>query len=305
MSRKWILVALLAGLAGVMVVSALHEEQNPTRLILDKHWPTNFAHRGASAVAPENTLAAFDSAVAAGAGGLELDVHMTRDGHVVVIHDATVDRTTDGSGAVRDMTLAELRRLDAGYRYYQDGGYPYRDRRLRVPTLEEVLRRFPQVYVNIEIKEEQPGIEQSVLYAIEDARAADRVLVVSRNDGVIERFRETSGGRILTGASKREIRIFYLLSRVHLEGMLDPPYDALQVPVDYQGIRLVTPRFLAAGHSQGVRVDVWTVDNPGEMRRLLDLGVDGVMTDRPKTLANIIDERREDHGPRSQADLAI
>ncbi len=282
--------ALVAGSIGAFVVVALR--RGGARR-LDGDWPVNFAHRGASARAPENSLEAFRLAAEDGAGGLETDVHMTRDGHVVAIHDDTVDRTTDGSGLVREMTLAELQSLDAGYRFTPDGGatYPYRGLGVRVPELREVLREFPDLAVNVDIKEEQPGVEEAMLRVIEGADAADRVLVVSERTPVIGRFRELSGGRVRTGASRGESRLFYYLSALRQEGRLRPAYDALQVPVWHGNRELVTPRFLEAAHGVGVRVDVWTIDEPAEMRRLLDLGVDVVMTNRPGVLAGVLRKR--------------
>ena len=293
--------ALVAGSLAAFVVVTLRRGGARS---LDVDWPVNFAHRGASARAPENTLEAFRLAAENGAGGLETDVHMTRDGHVVAIHDDTVDRTTDGSGLVREVTLAELKSLDAGYRFTTDEGttYPYRGKGARVPELGEVLREFPDPAVNVDIKEEQPGVEETVLRVIEGAGAADRVLVVSEHAAVIGRFRELSGGRVRTGASRVESRLFYYLSGLRLEGLLRPPYDALQVPVWHGGRKLVTPRFLEAAHGMGVRVDVWTIDESDQMRRLLDLGVDVVMTNRPEALAEVLRGRglytltKDEHG---------
>ena len=261
---------------------------------LQDDWPVNFAHRGASARAPENTLEAFRLAVEAGASGLELDVHVTRDGEVVVIHDPTVDRTTDGSGAVAAMTLEEIWRLDAGYSFSTDGGrtFPYRGRGLRVPTLAEVYSEFPDACVNADIKKELPGAEEAVLRVIRGAGAEGRTLIASTDHPVIRRFRRVSEGRVATAASRREIAAFYFLSRLHLEGLVCPPYAALQVPVEHLGITLVTPRFVAAAHSRGARVDVWTINEVAEMRRLLDLGVDMLMTDRPEALEDLLAERR-------------
>ena len=262
--------------------------------VLDEGWPTNFAHRGASLRAPENTLEAFRLAAESGAGGLELDIHMTCDGRIVVLHDDSVDRTTEGTGVVRDMSLREAQDLDAGYRFTPDGGatYPYRGRRVRVPELGEVFRGFPHLRVNIEIKEAQPGVEATLLKIVTDAGAEDRVLVASETLAVLNRFRELSGGRISTGASRREIEDFYRLSELRREGSLLPSYDALQVPLRYQGREVVTPRLVEAAHKRGVRVDVWTVDDPAEMERLLDLGVDVVMTNRPEVLEEVLRERR-------------
>jgi glycerophosphoryl diester phosphodiesterase len=291
--RRRILIPATAGLCGALIAAVVlarrREPRSPVR-----HWPANFAHRGASAQAPENTLEAFRLAVEAGAGGLELDVHMTVDREIVVIHDATVERTTEGSGVVAEMTLDELRTLDAGYRFSPDGGrtHPYRGQGVRIPTLAQVYEHFPAVCVNVDMKEPQSDVERAVAGVIRDAHAEGRSLVVSEYHAVVRRFRGVSGGRISTGASGLELRAFYLLSRLHLERLSRPACDALQVPVEHKGVTVVTPRFLKAAHSRGVRVDVWTINEPGEMRRLLDLGVDVIMTDRPQTLANLLDERR-------------
>ena len=289
MSGKWIFAALLAS-CGAFAVAVL---RRAAKRRVDQGWPTNFAHRGASLTAPENTLEAFRLAARSGAGGLELDVHTTSDGRIVVIHDNSVDRTTEGTGLVRRMTLYEIQSLDAGYRFNPDGGpaYPYRGRGVRVPELGEVLRDFPGHKVNIDIKEEQPGVEVDLLETIKDVDAGDRVLVVSEMPAVVGRVRKLSGNSISTGASRREIRDFYRLSRLRLEFLVRPPYDALQVPVEYGGRELVTPRFLKAAHDRGVRVDVWTIDEPDEMRRLLDLGVDVIMTNRPEVLEGVLGER--------------
>ena len=290
MSGKWILAALVAG-CGAFALAVL---RRAAKRRVDRGWPTNFAHRGASLIAPENTLEAFRLAVRSGAGGLELDIHMTSDGQIVVIHDDSVDRTTEGTGLVRRMTLHETQNLDAGYRFTPDGGttYPYRGRGVRVPELGQVLHEFPEHKVNIDIKEEQPGVEVALLETIKGAGAGDRVLVVSEMPAVVERVRELSGNGISTGASRQEIGDFYRLSRLHLEFLVRPPYDALQVPVEYGGREVVTPRFLKAAHDRGVRVDVWTIDDPDEMRRLLDLGVDVIMTNRPEALEGVLGERR-------------
>lgn len=252
----------------------------------------NLAHRGASARAPENTLEAFRLAVESGAGGLELDVHLTCDGHVVVIHDPTLDRTTNRTGAVSEMTLDELREPDAGHNFSPDGStLPYRGLNLRIPTLVEVLREFPGVAVNIDMKADRPGIESAVLDVLREADAEGRALVVSSRYGAVRRFRRISEGRVSTGASRWETGIFYLFSNLRLERLLRPAYDALQVPPRHRGIPLVTRRFVEAAHDSNVRVDAWTINETGEMRRLLDLGVDVIMTDRPETLADVLERR--------------
>src|SRR5215210_4254108 len=289
MSRRHLVWISLSGLA-CFVALILRKGRKRT---VQGEWPVNLAHRGASALAPENTIEAFRLAVETGAGGLELDVHMSRDGHLVVIHDATVDRTTSGTGAVSEMTLDELRRLDAGHNFSPAGGStrPYRGRGVRVPTLGEVLEGFPVVAVNIEIKAGTPGIEETVLGVLREANALGRALVVSTPHSIVKRFRKVSGGHVSTGASRWEIGVFYISSRFRLERLVRPAYDALQVPLRHRGIPVVTPRFVRAAHARGVRVDAWTINQADEMRRLLDLGVDVIMTDRPGTLAEVLENR--------------
>ena len=289
MRRKHFALIALAGLACFVALSL----RKGRRRTVTGEWPVNLAHRGASTLAPENTLEAFRIAVEEGAGGLELDVHLTRDGHVVVIHDPTVDRTTRGAGVVSEMTIDELRGFDAGCDFSPDGGRtrPYRGRGVRVPTLQEVLEEFPGTAVNIDIKAAYPGVEAAVLEVLQEANAQGRALIVSTPHAIVKRFREISGGRVSTGASRWEVGVFYILSRLRLERLLNPAYDALQVPLRHRGIPVVTPRFVRAAHARGVRVDVWTINRSDEMRRLLDLGVDVIMTDRPGTLAEVLRER--------------
>jgi glycerophosphoryl diester phosphodiesterase len=282
---------LLGAIAGVLAGLFLGRRGAQYSLALKpKGWPINIAHRGGAGIAPENTLEGFREGLRVGAGVLELDVHTTADGHVVVIHDPAVDRTTDGTGEVREMPLAEIKRLDAGYRFTRDEGgtFPFRGQGLRIPTLEEVYDEFTEVPINVEIKGERPGIEEAVWRIIEEAGAEDRALVVSENTPTIRRFREVSGGRVATASSSAEMISFYLLSRLGLSRSARPRYQALQGPETYHGLRIVTPGFIRAAHELGLRVDVWTIDSEADMRRLLGYGVDGIMTDRPDVLAKLL-----------------
>ncbi len=264
-----------------------------------KDWPINFAHRGGAKIVPENTLEGFREGLRVGAGVLELDVHTTADGHVVVIHDAVVDRTTDSTGAVREMMLTEVKRLDAGYRFTLDGGrtFPYRGAGVRIPTLKEVYDEFVDTPINIEIKGERPGIEQAVWRIIEAAGAEDRTLVVSESLATIRRFRKASGGRVATASSSVELISFWLQSRLGLGGSSKLGYQALQGPETYRGLRIVTPGFVRTAHERGLRVDVWTIDSEPDMRRLLGYGVDGIMTDRPDILAKVLEGSESDDTP--------
>jgi glycerophosphoryl diester phosphodiesterase len=263
----------------------------PARPYLAHDEPLFFAHRGGSKLAPENTVAAFEQGVAFGADALELDIQTTREGELVVIHDTTLDRTTNGTGPVANLSLDEVRRLDAGYRFTPDGGktYPFRGRGIEVPTLREVFERFPQVRANIDLKESTPAREERLWALIQELGAEERVLVASGElHESIVRFRRMSGGRVATSASVPEVRTFVLASAARLTRGLRPAYDALQVPPAYRGVRIVTRRNVAVAHRLGLQVHVWTIDTREEMEALLRLGVDGLMSDRPDVLAQVL-----------------
>jgi glycerophosphoryl diester phosphodiesterase len=251
--------------------------------------PLFFAHRGGSALAPENTIPAFENGLALGADALELDVHYTRDGEIVVFHDETLERTTDGSGPISARTLDELRRLDAAYHFTPDSGatYPWRGKGVTIPTLAEVFERFPGVRINIEIKVGDEAGDRRFAALLRDRGWEERAMVGSFDGATISRFREISAGRVATSASSPEVRNFLLRALFRATRRMRPDYDALQVPETYRGIRVVSPTSIRLAHELGLDVHVWTVDARADMERLLDWGVDGVMSDRPDTLAEV------------------
>ncbi|HEY64569.1 MAG TPA: glycerophosphodiester phosphodiesterase [Caldilineae bacterium] len=276
----------------VVVVFALYRRltinpPSPTAF-LESPYPLILAHRGGMALAPENTMLAFERALVAGADGLEIDVRASRDGELVVIHDETVDRTTNGTGRVADMTLAELKALDAGYRYSPDNGvtFPYRGQGLTIPTLREVLEAFPDTPINIEIKQTDPPIEEALANLIREMGAEEWVLVVSTEDEVIKRFRHLAPG-VATGAATGEVTRFYWMQRLRLSSFYRPVAHVLQVPEEVDGTRIITPHFVEAAHAQGMKVIAWTVNMPDRMRELLRMGVDGIVTDRPDLLRQV------------------
>lgn len=270
------------------------EHEEPARPSYTTHErPLFFAHRGGSALAPENTLPAYERGMALGADALELDIHYTRDGEIVVFHDDTLERTTNGSGPISALTLDEIRRLDAGYRFTPDGGatYPWRGQGVRVPTLAEVFERFPGVRINIEIKVGDEAGDQRFARLLRDRDWEDRAMVGSFDDRTLARFRAVSEGRVATSASASEVRAFLLHVLFRATRRLRPAYDALQIPEVYRGIRVVSPTSIRLARELGLDTHVWTVDSGPDMERLLDWGVDGLMTDRPDTLAKIYQAR--------------
>jgi glycerophosphoryl diester phosphodiesterase len=196
---------------------------------------------------------------------------------------------------VSALTLEELRRLDAGYRYSVDGGatHPFRGMGVRVPTLRAVLERFPTTRVNIDLKQSSPAREERLWALIQEYAAEDRVLVASGDaHAPIVRFRRLCGGRVATSASEREIRAFILAALGRVAWALRPAYDALQVPETHGPVRVVSRTTVVAAHRAGLAVHVWTVDERAAMERLLALGVDGLMTDRPDVLAAALGRAR-------------
>ncbi len=248
--------------------------------------PLLIAHRGGGALRPEETLPAFANAAALHADVLELDVHATADGEVVCIHDDTVDRTTNGRGAVRGLTLAGIRALDAGYRFTTDGGatFPYRGAGVTVPTLAEVLAAHPAAWFSIEIKQVEPDIVDEVLAVVDASGAASRVVLVSFHDAVVREIRARRPD-LVTGMSLGEFVAFARL-RPAAEGTYAPPTTISQLPA-----ASVTAEVVARAGRFGVRLHAWTVNDRVEMERLLDLGVHGIMTDDPALLADVLARR--------------
>ncbi|HIQ06783.1 MAG TPA: glycerophosphodiester phosphodiesterase [Anaerolineae bacterium] len=287
--RTVIMLLVIAVVMAIYRLLTIHPLPQKPYLALNR--PMILAHRGGMALMPENTLEAFQNALAVGADALELDIHSSADGELVVIHDETVDRTTDGHGRVHDMTWEQLQALDAGYRWTPDGGktYPYRGQGLRIPSLRQVLTTFPNARVNIEIKQADPPIVTDLVQLIEETGAWDRVLVTSFDTTTMRHFR-TMEPDVASGAAEDEIRTFYAFQLLRLTPFYRPVADAFQVPESYDSIHVVTKRFVESAHHHRIAVHVWTVDDPADMRRLLELGVDGLITNRPDLARQVLTE---------------
>lgn len=252
--------------------------------------PLHIAHRGGALVAPENTLVAFAAAVSRyQTDVLELDVHLSRDGVVVVAHDETLDRCTDASGPVSALTAAELARVDAGYRFSVDGvAFPHRGQGVGVPTLVEVLRAFPGVAFNVELKSEDPDLIRAFVALVRSEDAVGRVCCGSEHDAIAAALADAMPEGTLFYPTQAGAQ--YVLTVLQGgEPVLDRRYTVLDIPVRYGDWELVTPGLIAAAARHGRWVNVWTVDEEDEMRRLFALGVGGIMTDRPDRLRAVID----------------
>lgn len=229
---------------------------------------------------------AFGHAHDSGLRWLETDLHLSSDGHVMCIHDDTVDRTTDGTGPVSKFAAAELEVLDAAYRFEVAGDHPYRDQGHGVPTLEQLATKFDDCRLVVDLKED--GLAQPVWDLIRGLDMADRVIVGSFSDRRLREFRDVSGGAVATSAGPRAVARALAAAAVKTPPLLA---DALQVPVTARGVPIVTSRSVEKFHEAGYQVHVWTVNSSKQMHRLLDLGVDAIITDRPDALKAVMIER--------------
>lgn len=289
--RRRILLVLLLFLLAVLAVTALF-----ARPIADhpyyaqfQRWPLVIAHQGGGGLWPGNTLFAFQRAVEMGVDVLEMDLHITADGVLVLMHDETVDRTTDGSGSIEEMTLAELKTLDAGYDWSPDDGktFPFRGQGITAATLEEMFTAFPGMPMNIEIKKTQRDMAEPFCALIRQFGKENEVLVASFHDERMQSFRQTCP-EVATSGSEDELIPLVVLSKVELGLLYRPAAVTVQAPERRSGINILVPSFIRAARSRNMKVEAWTINDPADMQRLLALGVDGIITDYPDRLLAIL-----------------
>ena len=311
--------AAIAALATALLGSGLGAATAQTPLA-DNPWTErrilNIAHQGGEIEAPSNTLYALKTAKSKGAEVLEIDVHATADRELVVIHDDTVDRTTNGSGRVDSMTLEQIKQLDAAHWFVPDcgtchgepdsayalRGYATGERKLNgrmkdyapndftVPTLREVLETFPDDFVNIEIKSTAPQTapyEKELAALLAEFGRTDDTIVVSFLDHAVEAFK-VHAPEVHTATATGETAAFWASAQGPLPGAPNPRYQALQVPMELNGIPVVTPEFVEKAHANGLAVHVWTINDRAQMEALVGMGVDGIMTDRPTLLEDVL-----------------
>jgi glycerophosphoryl diester phosphodiesterase len=305
----WLAFAMLLAMPGAAFA----------QLVTENPWlegrPLNIAHQGGEIEAPSDTLYAFKTAKRKGADVIETDVHLTADGRVVVLHDETVDRTTNGSGSVEQMTLDQVKRLDAAYWFIEgegtvhDASRPARDftwrgvatgerppperfepNDFKIPTLDEVLAAFPHTRLNIELKPTtimSGRLESAVAALLARHGRSDDVIVASFNDSQVELFKALAP-EVHTAPGTGQVAAFWASSQGPGTGTPNPQHVALQVPETFNGLTVVSPDFIADAHANNLAVHVWTVNDADDMRRLLDWGVNGIMTDRPTLLERVL-----------------
>ena len=253
-----------------------------------KNVPLVIAHRGGGGLAPENTLAAFERAAALGVDVIEIDVRSTSDGELVVLHDPTVDRTTDANGPVNQMTLAQVKNLNAGFRWSADGdqSFPFRQSGVKIPTLREVFAAFPRMRFNIEPKHQTPSLIKPLCSLIREYKMTDHVVIASFDETILDEFRGECI-EVATSAGPREVSKFLAMYKTGLSQAYSPSMQALQVP-EYAGVQILSKEFVAAAHERNLQVHVWTVNETDAMERFIEMNVDGIMTDYPEKLLRLL-----------------
>lgn len=294
---RTVLAAIVAipavAVAGLYIVSWLRNTPIEQAPFFDQragdHDPLVVAHQGGEALRPSNTMIAFGHAAEIGADVLDTDMHLTADGIPVLIHDETVDRTSDGSGAVRDLTLAELRTLDFGYSFSPDGGetFPNRGQGHGIVTVEELFAEFPDHRFGIEIKQTTAGAATTLCRLIRRFGYQNQVLISSFGKPNMDAFRQTCP-EVATSATEDEVRSFYILHRLGLTGLSSPDYQSFQVP-EYSGdTHVLTEGFVADARARGLPIVPWTINGSDDLARMIALDVDGINTDHPDRLIELI-----------------
>ncbi len=260
------------------------------------HNPMVIAHQGGVGQWPSNTLFAFEQAQQLGSvDEFELDIQLSSDGHIVLIHDKTVDRTTGGHGAVSDMSLVQLQKLDAGYTWQdvaKPNAFPFRDKKIIIPTLDEIFKRFPMQAMSIEIKQDSSELALKFCKLVKQYHKEQALVVSSFYHNNLVAFREACP-TVKTTASGQEAERYVIASKVGLGGLFKPNAQVLQLPMVSGSITVLTAGFIRQAHEHGFRVDAWTINNKKDMEHLMSLGIDGLITDYPSRLLSTLAEQHK------------
>ncbi len=276
--RNWMLMGVMLLL--ILLLSSMGDTERAPTAYFERSMPMVIAHQGGDGLRPGNTLLAFAHADQLGVDVLEMDVHATQDGVLVLMHDHTVDRTTEGTGLLREMPFSAVQTLDAAYHWPIGGEAIYRGKGVRVPTLAKVLERFPAQRFNIEIKQSEPSIVEPLCALLRQQDRVSQTLVASFHGAELDRFRRVCP-EVATSAAQAEITAFLLFNLAGLPKLHEPRAHALQVPVERYGIKLTSRERVAAARSLDLYVDAWTLNDASSITHAIERGVTGVITDNP------------------------
>tara|TARA_A100001011_G_scaffold379730_1_gene446127 strand:+ start:73 stop:978 length:906 start_codon:yes stop_codon:yes gene_type:complete len=290
--KKYFLFTIILFLALTFFYFRLngHKADN-LRYIENKKIILNIAHRGGLGLSPENTITSFNRAIKEGADILELDIRSTSDSILVLLHDEAVDRTTDGKGRISELTLKEAKRLNAGYRWTENDSlsFPFRALNIKIPTFNEFLANFKDYKLNIEIKQHDNFIAKKLCESIKENQIEDNVVIGSFNDEVLDEFRYHCPD-VATSPGRNEIRTFYGFSYVYLDKFYSPKSDIYQLPDFFGSTHVLTEKFVNAIKQKNIPIFVWTVNEPDEMKKFIEMGLDGIITDYPDRLSKVLND---------------
>ncbi|EKU93580.1 Glycerophosphoryl diester phosphodiesterase [Alloiococcus otitis] len=305
--KSYMTLASLIGIAGIYLAINQWPVQKQKSAFTKKaegmkkgQLPLVIAHRAGAGLAPEGSQEAFDQSIDLGVNFFELDVHLTKDGQLLVIHDPVVDRVTNGSGRVNDMTLAQVQDLDAGYHFQDEAGhFPYRGQGVSLLSLDQVFARYPDQLFVIEFKASnrkdlhQQGLEE-LWRLIQAYQMQDQVTVGSFDQALLDDFARISDGQVALGAGISAVASFVVKSQFGLTGLTKSSASSFQLPLARYGFDLTRKSLRKMAHKRGLHFYYWTVNDEREMKRLIDLGVDGIMTDYPDRLLALLDDLEKD-----------
>lgn len=294
--KRWLGIIIVFIFISYMLLNLVPVDQRPNHPFFQSERPLVIAHQGGELLAPSNTLTAFQQAADLGVDVLEFDIHITKDGHLVTIHDPTVDRTTNGKGNVHDFTLNEIQKLDAGYHFEDlDGALSYRGKGAYIPSLEEVFQSFPKMKMVIEIKDDNPNervpeISEKLWTLIQKYHKKDQVVVASFDQKIINQFEEISDGQVALSAGEDEIRKFIIFKKLFLANLYKPNADVFQIPTKESIFNLASPSIMKEAERRNVNIQYWTIDDKETMRSLLEDGANGIITNRPDLMLEVLAE---------------
>ena len=250
------------------------------------------AYRGGLGLWPENTLYAFQQSEVIGSDAIQMDARMSLDNTLVAIHDSTVERTTNGFGAVNQLTLTELQNLDAGYQWSQDAGltFKYRGQGITMPTIVEVFAEIDSIQIYVDIKDDELFAANLLCMNIRDYNMNQKVLVAADNDLVLEHFRKTCP-ETATSASGKEQKVFTALNAAFLTPIYSPRFHLVKLPPIWYGLQLITPNLIQSAHLRGLRVHVVNINESDQMELVIQQGIDGVVTDYPQLMIEVINDK--------------
>ena len=269
------------------------KEKHP---FFDNDRPLVMAHQGGQHLAPSSTMEAFKNARDLGVDIIEFDIHMSKDGYLIPIHDPTLDRTTNGTGRINDLTLEEIQAVDAGAKFQDvNGEYSFKGKGVSLPTVGEIFEEIPNMRWNIEIKDtNDPELYRPIaekLWALmEQYDLEEKVLIASFDQDIVDIVLDVSEGKAIVAGGRQEVTKFVLLHKLFLNGFYRPTVDAIEIPTKESFINLKDKKIIRAAQKHGMDVHYWTINDRETMKELIELGADGIITDRPDIMIELLED---------------